>query len=1037
MAAQPSRTKSPLPSIGQFIAGTSSSTPASPLRKLTTVFGSQAKELTKKDSNDPAVKGTNLTCIPTSDAKSSTLPRKMPSISRDISSENVDSGLAGGLRRTSAAGNVVSEYSKQLSEIAPNNTLKRMSITNSATMPRVKQISSIDEGSSRLKRTSNSGDMLAEYKSQTESCPPAPQMPKVESSKNDLSTESGILKRISGSGDMLGLQDFLKSEVEACQRKQSVNRSTIPTVHETGETDSLRGLKRSTGSGNVMGDANASQLSSFSESNQGSVSPLTPKIKSISEFSEGALKRTGGNIVNDGNTFPDESQTSNENTPMLSKARQLGQIEVKVRRTSSGSVNKNTRESNITITSPVAPKLRQLGQMGVNLHQHTILPTDSGSTKGDGSPELRGASTTTTTPSDSNSSEFYSKNGLAISPNGTKSSHFTWNFGSLDSAQTPDRGRSETPRNNDATSHSLRASTTKRPHSPAGYDRKPSPLHHGSETGSNDLSPSPISKVLSNFPSSDSNGLKEESLTAVKLSRSPSLPRPPVGSRSSTHVRRRSVKPGGDLQQQQHQRPFSAISHSQETQQAVEDYLHYGFTSSGILLGASGSEEEFGSEPALLAKRKQMEEIVTRRVMGVDGGDVITLSKMHGAVIPFLSRQQVAKHRWRYSIYCIVQLVRGSLKKRQEFESATDLQLQSLVFQTRQSKSDTIYTAKVRALLMEKRTPNIIKAIQKLLFMRSSFMYHLSSDQQLQLCGVLQFVFCPKGSTVAREGNERKKHNTLSHGDTFGNATKGQWTATVQCKEDTELLTVPRPDYAEIMDLGNEESISIHLNHLSQLPHFSKHQPYSSLLKPFASVSQLFTFHPQEPIIHEGVENFSVFWILSGTCRAVKLVPFLRQQTSNTAPPASTSSGDGSAVKKKKYVLAAYEPGVTPLKQGDKVVMQLITIRELGPGDHFPDMICCEGEDESNFGGSMSPLGVRGHVLSRSGLLARLNDTSPSRPDARAYVSIIANTKVEILGMTRLDYIRLASTEMILETMSEGTKLRVPLDALQKSIITG
>ncbi|KAJ3006935.1 UNVERIFIED_CONTAM: hypothetical protein HDU68_003785, partial [Siphonaria sp. JEL0065] len=218
----------------------------------------------------------------------------------------------------------------------------------------------MDDG---LKRTSNSGDMLAEYKSQTESCPPAPPMPKVESSKNDLSAESGILKRISGSGDMLGLQDFLKSEAEACQRKQSVNRSTIPTVHETGETDSLRGLKRSTGSANVTGHANESQLSSFSESNQGSASPLTPKIKSISEFSEGALKRAGGYVASDGNAFPEQSQTSTENTPMLSKARQLGQIEVKVRRTSSGSVIKNTRESNETITSPVAPKLRQLGQM--------------------------------------------------------------------------------------------------------------------------------------------------------------------------------------------------------------------------------------------------------------------------------------------------------------------------------------------------------------------------------------------------------------------------------------------------------------------------------------------------------------------------------------------------------------------------------------------------------------------------------------------------------------------------------------------------
>ncbi|KAI9351491.1 hypothetical protein BDR26DRAFT_851155, partial [Obelidium mucronatum] len=1049
----------------------SSSTPNSPFRKLSTSFSPLSKTSTaardshcgSTSSGVAAAGPINLASIPAVETKSSTLPRRMPEISNKTANES-DGMSSGVLRRSSAAGNVVSEYTKASEVKTSTHTLKRLSTTGTTgAMPRVNKLQSgggaaaadADDDVGDLKRAMNSGDMFGEYKRQSQSCITAStqmMMPKVAQSSRSEATDSGTLKRTSGSGDLLGVQEFLQSsESQSRPRSKSgTKKSSIPSVQQISESEGMGGLKRFENSGNILGDMRESPTSSNTNSKQGSMSPLISRAAGL----DGTLKRSSGseNVGSQQRNSPSSSLDNND--AKIEKTRQFGQIEVAGER------------KLLEYEAPVPQKMRQLGQMGVNLHQYSIASSSSSTPSPVVMPER---------------DEFYSKDGLGTASKTNSKGHFTWNFGTESPTGLASKFNNTTapPPSRKNESSSLRTSLTKQPQSPIIHELKqtpaPPPLHTNRRTSNNlpeSRNTSPETKLLKTFPPNDNDNdtsLKEdETSSTIQLRRSPSLPRPPTGTRNSTHIRRRSVKP--EKQTHHQQRSSSVILRESSTQQAPEEpssslHLDSGFPSTvGLLLdsvvvGGVSEDSLTTLEPALLAKRKQVEETVVSRVLGLDGGDVTTLSKMHGAVLSHLTREQGVRHRWLYAIYCVLKLVRESMRNLKDqrchqqhlLEDLKDeKRVQHNVFRTRQSKADTIYSCKVRALLQEKRTSNIIKAIQKILFMRSNFMYHLSSDQQIRLCSVLQFRAFSKSDIVVKEGRERKHvcfilsgeceisserskqtHNTLSNGDTFGNSTKGCWTATVRCKEDTELLIVSQNDYVEIMDLGNEEQIALHMKHLSEIPHFAKHQPYQHLLKPFASVSQLFSFHPQEPIIHEGVENFSVFWILSGTCRAVKLVPFLRRKEMATAA-ATPAAAAAAAAAKKKYMLAEYEPGTTVIQEGEKVVMQLLTIRELGPGDYFPDLTCHEYDENSNNSGG----GLKGNVLSRSGLLARLNDTTPSRPDSRSYVSIIANTKVEILGMTRLDYTRLASTEMILESMSEGGKLRVPLDALQKSVLS-
>ncbi|KAJ3246451.1 hypothetical protein HDU77_008976 [Chytriomyces hyalinus] len=498
------------------------------------------------------------------------------------------------------------------------------------------------------------------------------------------------------------------------------------------------------------------------------------------------------------------------------------------------------------------------------------------------------------------------------------------------------------------------------------------------------------------------------------------LPRPPTVGRVSPQVFTRSTVRVTDSKVNVHNHdPDSKDGQDTKSVQARIAVEHY------VTAGISIVED--AAAPPLLLKHQRVERHSMYLSQNMDDQiERAAIEQMHKCVNAEISNPKLLyRHRWRYSIFCITRLPKESMTDRLTDRS-----------NPARSKSDVIFSSKIRALMIGNRETALVKALHKLLQLKTQFLHNLNRTQQRALCGVIEYVSTPKGAIIVKEGEERRhiyfillgkckkkgggktsQSSTLTDGDSFGSPIFGNWTATLQCVEETEFLRVRREEYAAIVN-GVEDQKQTMLSIVSKIPHFVA-PASNSVIRAAAKVGQHFIFKPQEPILHEGVENYSIFWIVKGTCHAVKLVAFLKRPVVPSS--SSKDSGDVKNTGSKKYKLAEFEPGVTPIRTGEKVVTQLLTTREFGPGDYFPDVIGTETAGKLKF--------------NRADFLSRLRETRSNRMDARSYVSIIATTNVEIFGMTYVEYAEIATTDMLFELFSNAPNLRIPISELQQSVL--
>ncbi|KAI8842362.1 hypothetical protein BJ741DRAFT_379908 [Chytriomyces cf. hyalinus JEL632] len=502
------------------------------------------------------------------------------------------------------------------------------------------------------------------------------------------------------------------------------------------------------------------------------------------------------------------------------------------------------------------------------------------------------------------------------------------------------------------------------------------------------------------------------------------LPRPPTAGRVSPHVFTRSTVRATDSKVNVHSHD-SDSKDCQDTKSVQARIVVEHYVKAGV------SIVEDAAAPPLLLKHQRIERHSMYLSQSMDDQiERAAMEQMHKCVNAEISNPKLlSRHRWRYSMFCITRLPKESMSDHRR----TDKSNPAIAAR---SKSDVIFSSKIRALMSGNRETSLVKALHKLLQLKTQFLHNLNRSQQRALCGVIEYVSTPKGAIIVKEGEERRhiyfillgkckkmgggkssQLSTLTDGDSFGSPIFGNWTATVQCVEETEFLRVSREEYAAIVN-GVEDQKQTMLSVVSKIPHFVT-PASNSIIRAAAKVGQHFTFKPQEPILHEGVENYSIFWIVKGTCHAVKLVAFLKRPVVPSS--SSKDSGDVKNTGSKKYKLAEFEPGVTPIRTGEKVVTQLLTTREFGPGDYFPDVIGAETAGKLKF--------------NRTDFLSRLRETRSNRMDARSYVSIIATTNVEIFGMTFVEYAEFATTDMLFETFSNGPNLRIPISELQQSVL--
>ncbi|KAI9190716.1 uncharacterized protein BJ171DRAFT_67807 [Polychytrium aggregatum] len=176
-------------------------------------------------------------------------------------------------------------------------------------------------------------------------------------------------------------------------------------------------------------------------------------------------------------------------------------------------------------------------------------------------------------------------------------------------------------------------------------------------------------------------------------------------------------------------------------------------------------------------------------------------------------------------------------------------------------------------------------------------------------------------------------------------------------------------------------------------------------------------YEAREIMIVEGAQSACVHWILKGSCRALKKVKFVKRET-------GTIIGGG-----KKYSLVAYTDGM-PLEETDEVVEQMLCAMELTPGSLYPEFPRYKHYSNQESSIQMA-LSDEERNINKLELIARLTYEDPDDQALGSYYSIVANTKCEIAVMSRVDYVRLASNEMVKSVLMDRESYIVPVQRLQ------
>ncbi|KAI8922623.1 hypothetical protein BC831DRAFT_474988, partial [Entophlyctis helioformis] len=239
--------------------------------------------------------------------------------------------------------------------------------------------------------------------------------------------------------------------------------------------------------------------------------------------------------------------------------------------------------------------------------------------------------------------------------------------------------------------------------------------------------------------------------------------------------------------------------------------------------------------------------------------------------------------------------------------------------------------------------------------------------------------------------------NVLNAGSAFGERTmyrlKDYRKACVATTVPCEFLRVHKQEFIRIAQIDDQETRKHRQSQLMSVPHFSEGGlDFIDKILPFC---EFVTYDSQQSILLQDSHVFQLYTILSGTCRCVKIVPFLRH----------------------KGVLSAYNMD-TAVRDGDEVVQEMLTLTEIGPGDHFPSV--------------PSPTIV---PFMREAYLVQLLAEDPADGKARASVSVIANSTVEIVGITRYQYAQYATNNMIMRLIDESNIFKVPMNELQAAYL--
>ncbi|KAI8925286.1 hypothetical protein BC831DRAFT_512637 [Entophlyctis helioformis] len=351
----------------------------------------------------------------------------------------------------------------------------------------------------------------------------------------------------------------------------------------------------------------------------------------------------------------------------------------------------------------------------------------------------------------------------------------------------------------------------------------------------------------------------------------------------------------------------------------------------------------------------------------------------------------------------------------------------SLLYMLRshQEHADSQLSQKIATLCnsKEERSQQAIEQIIKILSIRLRSFSQFPYSTKLHFCRIMQYEKFEAGALIVKEGHIslsyylivsgqlevfilrdgfRHRLNLLNPGDSFGRVQllKDNNTACISTLMDTELLRIDKEEAAKTSVLNDQQET---LSQLRRVPHFSLSD---SFIKECSSMFTVLTYEPNETILFEGAKNVLLHWIVVGQCRCTKVVPFLQRKVKTGAattrtvlfPHTTPNSASSSSAHDQSLMHQVAGEVVS-----EEIVNNLLTIHELGFGDHFPDL--------------PKPPGfawITEAMFERHKYLDYLESMPPQQPEAKSFTSVVANSKVVIASIPLVDYARVAPPKMVL-----------------------
>ena len=217
-------------------------------------------------------------------------------------------------------------------------------------------------------------------------------------------------------------------------------------------------------------------------------------------------------------------------------------------------------------------------------------------------------------------------------------------------------------------------------------------------------------------------------------------------------------------------------------------------------------------------------------------------------------------------------------------------------------------------------------------------------------------------------------------------------------------------DFFKIANVQDEKNSSYKMAQLSKIPFLAA--AADGFIERACNFFKPVAYEPNETILMEGSDNAEIAWILKGSCRCVKIIPFVQK---------SIKSGHSSI----KMNLRVPDANI-PLGEDEEIVNEILNVCTLDIGSHFPDI----PQDPSIQIDRMIE-----ETFSKEKYLDFLGNIDPSSNYERSFVSVIANEKVEVLVIPRIEFCKLVNSGSLFRMLSDQSMLRVPILQIQEAYI--